>query len=236
MKWILVFLGIQFALAQTVEPSSGIGNRTIQLELESNHMTEREGSEMMKSWSIPSVLVRYGVSDRIEFQLNVPFMREQNYMEDYMVSSRILFDKVQAGISVNLWKEKGIIPESALMARALIPVYDYQTSEIGKLVSLNFSNTITEQLILGYNIGFIATEFFETTYAILNLYWELSPVVHCFVEYIGTAEIYDMTTQCMNTGIGFNIGQNLSIDLSFAKGLNHKMTSFGGILTYQLHI
>ena len=81
MKWILFLLGIQFAAAQTVEPSSGVGKRTIQLELESNYMTERDGSEMMNSWSIPSVLGRYGVSERIEFQVNVPFMREQYFLE-----------------------------------------------------------------------------------------------------------------------------------------------------------
>lgn len=221
---------------QTVESSAGIQKRMLQLEFESMYLIEKEQAELVNSWSIPSVLARYGLNHSIELQFNVPLLREAVYDEELMVSSRTFLDKVQAGVSVNLWKENGMLPEAAIMARALIPVYEYDTSEVGTLVSLNMSNNLADSWSLSYNIGWISEEGENSGYYIANLSWDISSKLHSFVEFFGSTAIFDQMTHSINTGIGFNLGDSICLDLSVANGLNHEMMFFGGIFTYQLNL
>lgn len=221
--------------SQTVEPSAGVDHRTLQLEFESLYLVERERTEEVSSWSIPSVLTRYGLSSAVELQFNVPLLREATYKEEHMVSSRTFLDKVQVGMAVNLWQGSGWLPEAALMARALIPVYEFDTSEIGSVLSLNLSNPITESLSLNYNLGWIH-EAENSSYYIANLSWEVSERVHSFVELFGSTSFNEPMTHCINAGLGFNLGESFCLDLSVANGLNCDMMFFGGIFTYQLNI
>jgi hypothetical protein len=221
---------------QTVEPSKALEKSKLQLEFESLYLIEKDGAQKVNSWSIPSVLMRYGLNNAIELQLNVPYLKEKKYEDENELSSRTFFDNVQAGISVNLWSEKGLLPEAAVMARALIPIYDYQIGKIGTLLALNLSNTISEQLSLNYNLGWIADEEGDSGYYIANLSWEMSPTVHAFVEFFGGICNHTGIDHNINSGIGFNLGRSFCLDFSVAKGLNQQMMFFGGILTYQLDI
>lgn len=232
---ICLFLTIS-GFTQTVEPAAAIERSMLQLEFESLYVIEKEGAEKINSWSIPSILVRYGLSDAVELQLNVPYLKESTFEDENMVSSRTFLDNVQAGLSVNLWEEQGVLPQAAIMARALVPVYYNKTIEIGTLVALNLSNTLSKQLSLNYNIGWVADREGSSGYYIANLSWEISPSIHSFVEFFGsTYNKIDMNHN-VNSGIGFNLGNSFCLDLSVASGLNQQMIFFGGILTYQLSI
>jgi len=228
--WLLCTVSV---CAQTVEPSSGVGKRTLQLEFESLYLMEKEGTEKVNSWSIPSVLMRYGVSDVVELQLNIPFLKEYTFEDENILSSRTFLDNIQAGVSVNLWEENGILPQAAVMARALIPIYNSQVDAIGSLVALNFSNTLAEQLSLNYNMGWIRDQGEDSGYYIANLSWNISSTVHTFVEFFGSTYYNLNMNHNINTGIGFNLGSSFCLDLSVASGLNHNMTFFGGVLSYQ---
>lgn len=233
-KFVVIWLLYTISLsAQTVEPSRGMERSRLQLEFESLFLIEKEGAEKVNSWSIPSVLMRYGLSDMIELQLNVPFLKENTFEGDNMLSSRTFLDNVQVGVSVNLWNEKGLLPEAALMARALIPIYDYQIENIGSLLALNFSNTLTDQLSLNYNLGWIRDQSGDSGYYIANMSWDISSTVHTFIEFFGSTYNNLNINHNINSGIGFNLGDSFCLDLSVASGLNHDMTFFGGVLSYQ---
>lgn len=233
--FICVFCSIS-CYTQTVEPSASVEKNMLQFEFESLYVMEKEGGEKINSWSIPSVLIRYGLSDAVDLQVNIPYLRESTFENDNNVNSRTFLGNVQAGLSVNLWEEKGLLPQAAIMARALIPVYDYKTSEIGTLMALNLSNTLSKKLSLNYNVGWVADVEGNSGYYIANLSWEISPVIHSFVEFFGnTYNKIDMTHN-INSGIGFNMGNSFCLDLSVASGLNQDMVFFGGVLTYQLSI
>ena len=233
-KFVVIWLLYTISLsAQTVEPSRGMERSRLQLEFESLFLIEKEGAEKVNSWSIPSVLMRYGLSDMIELQLNVPFLKENTFEGDNMLSSRTFLDNVQVGVSVNLWNEKGLLPEAGLMARALIPIYDYQIENIGSLLALNFSNTLTDQLSLNYNLGWIRDQSGDSGYYIANMSWDISSTVHTFIEFFGSTYNNLNINHNINSGIGFNLGDSFCLDLSVASGLNHDMTFFGGVLSYQ---
>lgn len=231
---LLVCLFSCYNFAQTVEPSMGVEKNLLQLEFESLYVIDQNGVEKVNSWSIPSVLMRYGLNNAIELQVNVPYLKEYVYQDESMVSSRTFLDNVQAGVSVNLWEENGLLPQAAFMARALIPIYDTNNGQIGTLLALNLTNTLTEQLSLNYNLGWVADIEGNSAYYVANLSWNISTVVHSFVEFFGSSYNKIQMNHNINTGIGFNFGKSFCLDLSIAQGLNQEMMFFGGVLTYQL--
>jgi len=232
---ICLFFSIS-GYTQTVEPSAAVERSMLQLEFESLYVIEKEGTEKTNSWSIPSILMRYGLSNAVELQLNVPYLKESTFQDENMVSSRTFLDNVQAGLSVNLWEEQGVLPRAAIMARALVPVYDYKNGQIGTLVALNLSNTLSRQFSLNYNIGWVADREGNSGYYIANLSYEISPSIHTFLEFFGSTYNKIDLNHNVNSGIGFNLGNSFCLDLSIASGLNQQMIFFGGILTYVLSI
>jgi hypothetical protein len=101
--------------SQTVEPSASVDKNILQIELESLYSIQKEGSEEMKSWSIPSALLRYGLTNTIELQFNAPLIKENLYEDDHLVHSLHKFDDIQVGFAVNLWELQKIFPEASLI-------------------------------------------------------------------------------------------------------------------------
>ena len=221
--------------AQTIESSSGIDKNYFQIELESLYSEQKEGSDFMKSWSIPSVLLRYGLFKGVELQLNTPIIKEKLYENDHLVHSLHKFDDSQFGISVDLWKQYKILPEAALMARAILPTkLNLGKEHIGKVVSLNLSNQLNEKFTFSYNIGFVnETSNTNTGFYIANLNFDLNSKIHFFLEEFSDFNKHQNITHNLNTGFGYLFNDNFCVDLSIAKGINHHMFYVGGILTWR---
>ena len=183
---LLVFLYLNIA-AQTVEPSASVDKNTLQIELESLYSIQKEGSEKMKSWSIPSALLRYGLTNTIELQFNAPLIKENLYKDDHLIHSLHKFDDIQIGLAVNLWEQHKIVPETSLMVRAIVPIKSgIRLNTIGHVISLNLSNKLTNKLSLNYNIGLV-TELQNSTggFHIVNLCYLLNSKTHFFIENFG---------------------------------------------------
>ena len=240
-KLIIVFVTSMLVTklnAQTVEPSSGIEKNNIQLELESLYSTQKEGAEKITSWSVPSLLLRYGLSKSIELQLNTPIIKEQLYNDNHLIHSLYKFDDIQLGFAINLWKQKKILPETSLMFRAIIPVnLKLNTKNIGKILALNFSHQIDSKFNFSNNIGYVTEITNKTTgFYISNLTFELNPKVHFFVENFGDFTEKKLISSNLNIGAGYNLNSNLSVDISMANGLNHNLFYVGGVLTWVFNL
>jgi hypothetical protein len=233
---IFSFLSFSIANAQIVEPSAGVDKHMLQIEMESQYAIQKEGTEKQVSWSIPSVLFRYGLFNTLELQLNAPLVREDLYENDHLIHSLNKFDHVQIGLSVNLWKQKNILPEAALMARIILPFKDdLGYSTLGKIVALNLSNTITEKLSFNYNIGYAyETDVTNSGYYIANLTYDLNPKIHFFIENFSDFDDNMVASQNLNVGGGYNIKENLCVDFSVANGLNHSLFYTALLVTWQI--
>ena len=172
---------------QTVEPSTGIDNGFLQIELESIYSIQKDGTEKNTACSIPSLLVRYGLTSSIELQMNIPIVKEQLYNDDHLIHELYKFDDMQLGMSVNLWKQKQLLPEAALMYRAIIPAnIQFNIKNLGHILSLNLSHQIGSKFTFSNNIGFVNELNSKTTgFYISNLGYELNEKVHFFVENFG---------------------------------------------------
>ena len=232
--FILLFFCSFYCFTQTVEPSSGVSKDHIQFEFEAQYAVERQANEKLTYWSLPSTLLRYGILKNVEFQFNLPVVKQELYIDDKLSEEINDFGNVQIGLALNLWDNEGIIPETALMVRAIIPIRERdKNTDIGQVVSLNMMNNLGKSLSLSYNIGFVRQpDLFSSGFYILNLTFEFSERIHFFMEQFGDFTFDDFLSHNMNVGFGGDIFHNLALDFSFGKGLNAKMNYVGMIVTW----
>ena len=219
--------------SQTAEPSAVINKNTLQIELESLYTVqkEKETSVKIKSLSIPNALFRFGILNSVELQLNIPMVKEQLWKNDHLVQSLNKFEDFQVGFSVNLWKEKNLLPQASLMARVILPTD--KNYRLGKIVSLNLSNNISKNLSFNYNLGHVQdTDNVLSCFYILNLTYQTTSKLHFFLENFGDLHNETFMAHNLNIGGGYNISDNIIIDLSASKGLNTDIFYVGGILTW----
>jgi len=234
---LLLFVSLTI-YSQTVESSAVVDKFNLQIELESLYTKQKEGLETMKSWSIPSVLFRYGLFNGVEFQLNTPIIKEKLYENDHLIHSLHKFDDMQLGFSINLWKQQNILPEVSFMLRAILPIsLKLQNEHIGKVISLNLSNSLNEKLSFNYNIGYVnETNNNSTYFYIANFNYNLNSKFHVFIEEFADFSNTQKTFHNISTGLGYIFNDRFSLDLSTAKGMNHNMFYVGGIFVYNFNL
>jgi hypothetical protein len=234
---LLLFVSLTIS-SQTVEPSSAVDKHNLQVELESLYTNQKESSETMKSWSIPSVLFRYGLFNGVELQLNAPIIKEKLYENDHLIHSLHKFDDMQLGVSIDLWKQQSIIPEVSIMLRAILPIsLNLKKEHVGKVVSLNLSNSLNEKLSFNYNIGYVnETNNSSTCFYIANFNYDLNSKFHIFIEEFADFSNSAKAFHNINTGFGYALNDKFCLDLSIAKGMNHNMFYVGGIFTYNFKL
>ena len=223
--------------SQIVEASVNVDKHIFQIETEVQYAIQNEGIEKIVAWSLPSLMFRYGLFKNVELQLNAPLIKEQLYENDHLIHNLNLFDHFQFGISVNLWKQKNILPEAAIMTRLIFPLKkELPTNTIGKIISLNLSNTITEKLLLTYNIGYTYdTNHSNSGYYIVNLCYNLNSRIHFFIENFADLNNESVMTQNINMGGGYNLKDNITLDFSVANGLNHNLFYTSVLLTWAIN-
>lgn len=220
---------------QTVESSSVIDKSSLQFEIESLYTVHNEGSIKTESWSVPSTLFRFGLLNGLELQLNTPIIKEKIWENDHLIRSLNIFDDIQVGFSIDLWKENKLIPETSLMVRTIIPTdKKFKFDNMGKIVSLNLSNTLSDKLSLTYNIGYThETDNSKYGFYIVNICYEATPKIHLFLENFGDVHANSIKYHSINFGGGYNFTDNLIIDLSAGKSINSSTYYFGGIFTFK---
>ncbi|PKP29414.1 MAG: hypothetical protein CVU01_00100 [Bacteroidetes bacterium HGW-Bacteroidetes-18] len=228
----ILCLTLKFNLiAQTAEPSATVDKNILQIELESLYTVQNEGSEKMKSWSIPNALFRFGIFNSVELHLNIPIVKEELWKNDHLVQSLNKFEDFQVGFSANLWKEKKLLPQASIMIRLILPTD--KNYKLGKIVSLNLSNKISGNLTFNSNIGHIQeTDNALSCFYIVNLTYQTSSKFHFFLENFGDLHNESLMSHNLNLGGGYNITEKLILDISASKGLNTNMFYAGGILTW----
>jgi len=181
---LVTFYCYFISYSQIVEPSSGIDKQMLQIEMEAQYAVQEEDMQKIIDWSLPSMLFRYGLSNNVELQLNAPLVLEKLYEYDHLVRNSNRFSNIQLGTSLNLWKQKKILPETAFMARVILPINKNENSnKIGEILALNFSNAFLQNFALNYNIGYVhETDGSNAGYYILNLTYNLNQNVHFFIE------------------------------------------------------
>ena len=229
---ILLFYNL-IAIAQTVEPAETIEKTNLEIEFEAVYSSEKENTNKNTSWDIPNISIGYGLTDNLELQLQTHFTKERCFENNELTSNVFKFEEVEIGFLVNLWKQKGIIPEAAIMARIISPTKTFNFTKLGYITSLNFSNLLSEKISLNYNIGNITNIDKNTTsFYVVNATYEPNSILHFYIETLSDFSYKKGESNCIGTGFGINLNKHFSIDLSARKNLKHRIYMAGVVLTW----
>lgn len=229
---LLIFKCTLFS--QTAEPSKGVEKNTLQIELESIYSVQKENSSTIKSWSIPNLLLRYGLFKNLEMQFNAPLIREKLIEHDELIYAINKFDDIQIGFALNLWEQHKWIPETAFLYRSVLHSKpNLKFLNVGNVYSLNFSNNLNEKLTFTNNIGYATEKTSGYTYFIVsNLDYSYSSKTNFLIEYSCNDTKESGIFQSITVGMGYALNKNITVEYSVAKGIDHNLLYTGGRLTY----
>lgn len=242
MKYRFIALYLVFCLssiitfAQTVEPAETLDKRIIQFEIETSYALETNANEKVESLSIPSLLLRYGVTNALELQFSIPLIKENHFEDDLLIHTNHLIDDMQLGLQYRLWDEHNGIPQTALMVRSVLPSSNIKFDELSYITSLNFNNNITEKISLGYNLGVLFGKHEPTTaYYIVSTTYKAKKM-HYFIENNANFVTNHSALHNLTFGLGVDFTSNFTIDFSTTTGINHNLFAIGAIFIYNFKL
>jgi hypothetical protein len=184
---------------------------------------ERFGSAtyILNSWTLPTLLTRYGVSEKWELRLLTEYNRQGNGHRFYKDTIGLL--PVELGFKVNLVKEKGIIPRISLIGktgfnRLSSRLYNpHFGSFFSPGFSFTFQNSLSEHAAIGYNLG---VEWDDAKY--YPPFWfytfapgfELGEKWYAYIEVFGFFRKYESPEHILDGGIAYYINENMKVDAS----------------------
>jgi Putative MetA-pathway of phenol degradation len=184
----------------------------------------RTSPHLINIWTLPTLLTRYGLSERWE-------LRMINEYEKWGNSRRLFKDTfnflpLQLGFKVNLLHAKGIIPEISLLAHT---GFNRIASEFGRggsffspSFSFAFQNPITENFAIGYNFG----AEWDNTYDSPTWLYTLSPGFnlgekwYAYIEAFGFFRKNEPPEHLLDGGVSYCINSNMKVDASAGFGIS----------------
>lgn len=171
------------------------------------------------TFSLPSVLWKYGVNEKFELRLITEFNYEK--IDDQHPSG---FSSVLVGFKTKLAEEQGIIPKTSFIAHISLPNVasaNYKTDYFAPQFRFVMQHTLSDKFTLSYNIGsewdgFSAAPTFIYT---LTTGYSITEKLGSYLEIFGFAPQEDKANHLVDGGITYLINNNFMLDLSSGMGL-----------------
>ncbi len=172
----------------------------------------------------PSVLAKYGVSDRFELRLIIDNSRTVT-TESFVKSVKQGISPLQVGFKVRIAEEKGWIPLTSLIMHVAIPgaaSKDLRADHLAPNFRFTMQHTISKQISLGYNLG---AEWDGDTPAATGIYtitggYKISERWGCYAELYGFMPERSKAQHSFDAGITFYLSKNIMLDISAGFALN----------------
>ncbi|MGV3459634.1 MAG: transporter [Flavobacterium sp.] len=182
-----------------------------QAEAGFTHTRETADSD---EFSVPSTLWKYGVNDVLELRLVTEFAF---YKEDDSIARGL--KPVIVGLKVNLWHEKGILPETSLITQLQLPKLgskDFTARLLAPDIRMLFQNTINDKIEIGYNTGAIwdgedETPSYEYTF---SPSYKVSNKMKVFFESFAYLLPHERPDHWVDAGFMFLLSKNLQLDFA----------------------
>jgi hypothetical protein len=214
------------------------------LQIETGFILENDENEISrnKSFNYNTTLLRYGLWDNFELRLSAAFLGENISKKNSDFSQNTAgFSPLHAGFKVKVVEEKGLRPDIAFLGGLELPFTagsDYKPSYTAATMRFAFSNTLSERLSLGYNLGVA----WDGETAIPDYFYSVSLGIGflknlgMFVESFGTIPEAGTAQHQIDAGFTYLLTPNFQVDVSGGIGLNEaapdNFISFG--LSYRI--
>jgi hypothetical protein len=184
---------------------------------------ERFGSSpyIHNSWTLPTLLTRYGISQKWELRLLTEYNRWGN--EHRFFKDTIGLLPVELGFKVNLVEENGIIPRISLIGQTGFNrlssrlTNGHYGSFFSPGLSFTFQNSLSDKAALGYNIG---VEWEDTQDEPATWFYTFAPGFelgekwYAYIEVFGFFRKYESPEHILDGGIAYYINENNKVDAS----------------------
>jgi hypothetical protein len=235
MRWLLLILTSSLfysvASAQQIDPieadrpdqtetASTVPKGYVQIEAGVGYEQDGKG---IGTLTVPTVLTKYGVTDRFEIRLitevvSYHFLSERNTG----------LTPVEVGLKTNLIQESGVVPTISFIGYVSIPEFaskGFKNNYSHPRFRFAFEHTLSDKFSLGYNLGMEWTGGPEANVIFtLTGAYTISDKVGMFLE------IYDSDEYpWFDGGLTYLITNDFLLDFSSGIGFNRSYNYFVGI-------
>ena len=174
--------------------------------------------------TLANLLLRYGVIDGVEIRITQNINQVSSDLDDSKVSG---LSPLTIGTKVHLVEENGAVPQISVIGQVTLNNGEeaFKPGETIPELRLNFSNTLSESLSLGYNLGMAFPQDNSQTFYTLVLGYAVSTGVTVFAEPYGFFQD-GVSDHRFNTGVIYLAKENFQLDLSGGFGLSDVSPDF----------
>jgi hypothetical protein len=204
------------------------------LQMESGFSYEKFGEEI-KTYTSPSLLTKYGLSDKFEVGLITEYVTvESEETLHGLLPLTVRFKQ-------NITEEKGLIPMTSFIGYLSIPdaaSADYKSKYYAPGFRFTMQHTLSDKLTLGYNLG---ARWFGQTGEPVFLYTittgiTLSPKMGAYVELFGFAPQYSQSTHLFDGGFNYYLSPDMLIDISGGAGYTENTLDYYAAFGFSFRI
>lgn len=192
-------------------------------------------SEGVQLNTYPSVLWRYGLSEKFEIRVLTQFETKEVLNSTWKESG---ISDLQIGTKIQLFKKENVNTQIAFVSHLIIPTAkrELTNDKIGTINKLSISHSISEKIGVGYNIGY---DYFGTgngnlTYS-LAFGFSLSEKLSFYLEPFGQFGEFKNHLASFDTGFTFLSTTNLQFDISYGTSLNYGMNYFSTGVSWNIN-
>ena len=172
----------------------------------------------------PTALLKYGINKRLELRLEATAVSDNFKMGGTNIKQNGL-EPVEIGTKIALLEEKGLRPQTSLIAHVGMPFLGskiYRSPHLAPSFRFTMQNGITDNVAIGYNLGAQWDGFSATPTWLYTIApgFNLGEKWYTYVEAYGFISKYQKPQHSIDAGIAYFVNNDLKLDVSAGLGLS----------------
>jgi hypothetical protein len=181
----------------------------------------QKNNDISKETLMPTLLSKYGISNRIELRLITTINRQTLNVPTFGKLHSTILEQVEIGAKAVLFEEKKLLPKTSLLFHVGVPgLASYVPDGLLFNSRLTMQHTLTKNIALGYNLGVE----FDGEYPNDPVFiYTIAPGInigdkwYVYIEAFGT--LFEHAQHSLDGGLAYFITNNFKIDLSGGFGI-----------------
>jgi hypothetical protein len=209
--------------SQTSTPKTVVKNR-FQFEGGVQKQHDISNGQHSDEYLYPTALLKYGLTNKLELRLLIEDEGDYEHIPDKQkVASGI--KPLKVGFKYNLFKEKGALPNTSIIARAALPkvaTKDFKGDYLAPAFRLAMQNSLSKKVTLAYNVAaqWEADDVHPQYLVTLCPQVKLTDKIQTFAELYSFYSSEQTADYRCDAGLLYKIKPNIQIDISGGLGIS----------------